>query len=124
MSMSRLHKKSAAAGVLLLVLATLSLAFANPAAKPPVEKTDAAAVQALAKKHACTACHAVAEQVVGPSFQAIAKRYAGKSDATQTLVASLQKGATGKWGKQAMPANAELTDAEATALAAWVLATP
>ena len=33
----------------------------------------------LAKKNACTACHAVDKKIVGPAYQDVAKKYAVKS---------------------------------------------
>ncbi len=109
-----------------LAIAWAAMLPAPTMANPATAKADNAAVQALSlsKKYACTACHATTERVVGPSFQEIAKRYAGKSDAPAALANSLRKGVTGNWGKTPMPANADLTDAEANILVAWVLATP
>jgi cytochrome c len=38
---------------------------------------------ALAKAKNCMTCHAVSTKLVGPSFQAIAKRYAGQKGAEE-----------------------------------------
>lgn len=76
----------------------------------------------LAQKNACMACHAVDKKLVGPSFQSIAAKYAGQKDAEAMLAASIKKGGAGKWGPIPMPAQAALSEADATALAAWVLA--
>jgi len=81
------------------------------------------ASQDLANKNGCMGCHAVAAKVLGPSFQEVAKKYAGQKDAQAALVKSIKNGGVGKWGQIPMPAQAQLNDADAGALAAWVLAT-
>ncbi|MDZ7813853.1 MAG: c-type cytochrome [Ideonella sp.] len=74
----------------------------------------------LAKKNACMACHAVDKKLVGPSYQDIAKKYAGDKDAVAKLTESIKKGGSGKWGPVTMPAQPNLSDADAKTLAAWV----
>ena len=76
----------------------------------------------LAKKNACTACHAVDKKVVGPAYQDVAKKYAGQKDAEATLIKSIKAGGSGKWGPVPMPPQTALSDADAKTLAAWVLA--
>ncbi len=76
----------------------------------------------LAQKSACMACHAVDRKMVGPSFQDVAKKYSGQKDADAMLAGSIKKGGSGKWGPVPMPAQAALSDADAKALAVWVLA--
>ncbi len=76
----------------------------------------------LAKKNACMACHGVDKKVVGPSYQDVAKKYAGQKDAVATLAKSIKAGGSGKWGPIPMPAQAALSDADANTLAAWILA--
>ena len=72
----------------------------------------------LAKKNTCTACHNVEKKLVGPAYQEIAKKYAGQKD----LAKSIKAGGSGKWGPVPMPAQAALSDADATTLATWILA--
>ena len=74
----------------------------------------------LAKKNACMACHAVDKKLVGPSYQDVAKKYAGTDAAV--LAKSIKAGGSGKWGPVPMPAQAALSDADALTLAKWVLA--
>ncbi len=76
----------------------------------------------LAKKNACMACHAVDKKLVGPSYNDVAKKYAGQKDAEATLVKSIKAGGSGKWGVVPMPAQAALSDADALTLSKWVLA--
>jgi cytochrome c len=75
----------------------------------------------LAKKNNCLACHAVDKKLVGPAYQDVAKKYAGQADAEANLTKSIKAGGSGKWGPIPMPPHAQLSDADAKALAAWVL---
>lgn len=75
----------------------------------------------LAKKNACTACHAVDKKMVGPSYQDVAKKYASQKDAAAVLAKSIKAGGSGKWGPVPMPAQPALSDADALTLANWVL---
>jgi len=79
--------------------------------------------EALNKAKKCTTCHAVDKTKVGPSYQAIAKKYAGQKDAEAKLVGVILKGGKGSFGDTPMPASAGVSDAEAKTLATWILAT-
>lgn len=76
----------------------------------------------MAKKNACIGCHAVDKKVVGPAYQDIAKKYSGQKDAAVTLAKSIKAGGSGKWGPVPMPAQTTLSEADALALATWILA--
>ena len=76
----------------------------------------------LAQKNACLACHAADKKVVGPAYQDVIKKYAGQKDAEQVLAKSIKAGGSGKWGPVPMPAQAAHSDADAQALASWILA--
>jgi len=75
----------------------------------------------LAKKNNCLVCHAVDKKIVGPAYQDVAKKYAGQADAEANLTKSIKAGGSGKWGPIPMPPQAQLSDADAKTLAAWVL---
>lgn len=81
----------------------------------------ALADEALAKSKKCMICHSVEKTKVGPSFQAIAKKYAGQKDAGTKLVGVIIKGGSGSFGANPMPANAGVSNAEAKTLVAWIL---
>ena len=68
------------------------------------------------------ACHAMDKKVVGPSYRDVAARYSGQKDAVDKLALKILKGGSGVWGPVGMPANAQVSVAEARKLAAWVLA--
>ena len=76
----------------------------------------------LAAKKNCMACHAVDKKVVGPAYKDVAAKYAGQKDAVDKLAAKIMKGGSGVWGPVPMPANPQVSEAEAKQLAAWVLA--
>lgn len=77
--------------------------------------------QALATAKNCMACHAVDKKLVGPSYKEVANKYAGQKDASDKLAVKILKGGSGVWGPVPMPANAQVSEAEAKKLASWVL---
>jgi cytochrome c len=81
----------------------------------------ALADQALATAKNCMACHAVDKKLVGPAYKDVAAKYSGQKDAVDRLAAKILKGGSGVWGPVPMPANAQVNEAEAKKLAAWVL---
>ena len=81
----------------------------------------AMADEALAKAKNCMACHAVDKKLVGPSYKDVAKKYAGDAKAAAMLATKIQKGGSGVWGAIPMPANPQVSEAEAQKLAAWVM---
>lgn len=78
-------------------------------------------VQALLNSNACLACHAIDNKVVGPAFRDVATKYKGDTTAQDKLAAYIQKGGVGNWGQVPMPPMAGLNDAQAQALATFVL---
>jgi cytochrome c len=75
----------------------------------------------LAKAKNCMTCHAVANKVVGPAFKDVAAKYAGQKDAEEKLTQKVLKGGSGVWGPVPMPANAQVSEAEARTRVKWVL---
>ena len=94
--------------VAMIVTASMTAlpAFANPA---------------LAEQKNCRACHAVDQKIIGPSFKDIAAKYAGQTGVADRLARKVIDGGLGVWGAVPMPANPQVTEAEAKKLAAWVL---
>ena len=84
--------------------------------------TPALADMALANSKNCMACHAVERKLVGPSYKDIATKYAGQADAVDKLSGKVIKGGAGAWGPVPMPANPQVSDADAKKLVAWILA--
>jgi cytochrome c len=75
----------------------------------------------LARAKNCMACHAVGNKVVGPAYKDVAAKYAGQADAEDKLTQKVLKGGSGVWGPVPMPANAQVSEAEARTLVKWVL---
>ena len=97
-----------------LLRASLLVTFAALAA-PALANAD------LAQKKNCTACHAIDKKLVGPAYKDVAAKYAGQPDAAAHLVQKVLKGGKDVWGPVPMPANAQVSEAEAKQLVAWVL---
>ena len=101
-----------------LMQATLATALGLLLAGP------ASADEKLADQKLCLNCHKVDKPQVGPAFKAVAARYAGDKDAANKLAERIQKGSVplkGNWGAVPMPANPQVSPAEAKQLATWVL---
>ena len=81
----------------------------------------ALADQALATAKNCMACHATDKKLVGPSYKEVAVKYANQKDAVDKLAVKIIKGGSGVWGPVPMPANSQVSEADAKKLAAWVL---
>jgi cytochrome c len=94
----------------------LFLAAAMVTAAAPALASDA-----LAKSKNCMACHAVDKKLVGPAYKDIAKKYAGDAKAVDMLATKIIKGGSGVWGAIPMPANPQVSEADAKTLASWVM---
>jgi len=81
----------------------------------------ASADSALGKKYNCYACHAEGAKKVGPSYKDVAAKYAGKGDAVAYLAGKIKSGGKGVWGPIPMPPHPQVSDADAKALATYVL---
>ncbi|QOY93734.1 c-type cytochrome [Massilia sp. UMI-21] len=95
-----------------LLLCVVMSAFAS---------TGAYAQADLAKAKNCMACHAVANKLVGPAYKDVAAKYAGQKGAEDKLVQKVIKGGAGVWGPVPMPANPQVSEAEARSLVKWVM---
>ena len=96
-----------------LSVALLSLGLATPAV----------ADLALASSKNCMSCHAVERKVLGPSFKDVAAKYKDDKGAVDTLANKIRKGGSGVWGPVPMPANNQVSEADAKKLAGWILST-
>lgn len=92
---------------------------AKPEAKViAVSEADALA---LAKKNNCLTCHAIDKKVVGPAWKEVALKYRGDATAQAHLVSKIATGGKGVWGSMAMPAHPQISEADRTTLAKFVL---
>jgi cytochrome c len=95
--------------------ASLLIALTAVAAAPAFAQAD------LAQKKNCMACHAIDKKLVGPAYKDVAAKYAGQKDAVDKLAQKVLKGGSGVWGAVPMPANPQVTEAEAKQLVSWIL---
>jgi cytochrome c len=79
------------------------------AGKMPVE---------LLQKNTCTACHAPDRKLVGPSWNDVAKKHAGK---VEYLAGKIRAGGSGVWGNIPMPPQS-ISVEEAGRIAGWLAA--
>jgi cytochrome c len=84
--------------------------------------TPASADLKLAQEKNCTACHDIDKKKLGPTYKDVAAKYAGQTGAADKLAQKILKGSSGVWGPVPMPANSQVSEADAKKLAAWVLA--
>jgi len=78
--------------------------------------------KALLNANSCTACHGMKNKVVGPGFNEIAAKTKGRADAEAYLIDKIKNGGSGVYGAIPMPAQPQLKDAEAKAIAQWIAA--
>ena len=97
------------------------LVFALSALGLAIAALPAAANEELAKKSACTACHAIDKKLVGPAYKEVAAKYAADKTAEAKLVEKVKKGGVGVWGQVPMPPNAAVKDEDAKTLVKWIL---
>ena len=86
-----------------------------------IAATPALANEELAKKSACTACHAIDKKLVGPAYKDVAAKYKGDAKAQAMLEDKVKKGGVGNWGQIPMPPNSGVKDEDVKTLVKWVL---
>lgn len=105
----------------LAFVAALVAAVALPA------HADQSATQ-LINANSCRTCHADKTKVIGPAFGWIAYHFKGQKDAVNTVADFIINGGVGYWkpwtGTIPMPSHPNLTKAQATTIAKWILSQP
>jgi cytochrome c len=78
--------------------------------------------QELLEKYRCTTCHAKSDAAAGPAWIDIATHYRGEQRANRIVADKILSGArgTGPWH---MPPHPEVSRADATAMARYILST-
>ena len=97
-----------------MALAAASLSTAMAAAPTVGEQ--------VAKNSDCFSCHAIDHKVVGPAFDAVAAKYAGKPGAKTLLMNAVKNGHVGTWGQIPMPAHPQLSQQQLDEVITWILA--
>ena len=100
---------------------SLSVLALSLIAMAALTSTPARANADLAQKKNCMACHSMDKKLIGPAYKDVAAKYSGQKDAADKLAEKILKGGAGAWGAVPMPANPQVSEGEAKALAAWVL---
>ncbi len=75
----------------------------------------------LARSNNCLACHQIDQKRVGPSFKLISQRFANQEGALDYLATTIRQGGRGRWGAVPMPAQPQVSPANAQLIAAWIL---
>lgn len=108
-----------------IILDYLSLYYSRDPAPAAAPDTLAAAgddpVTKLLERHACSGCHALDKRVVGPSYQEIARRYAGDAGAAARLAVKVRAGGQGAWGPIPMPPAPAIAGPDLATVVEWVL---
>ena len=100
------------AGILLAGLAVTAL---------PVSAADADGAK-LVQERRCYPCHNQSENLLGPSYNAIAERHAERKDAmVDVLAEKIIVGGAGNWGVVPMVPNQQVSRDEARVIAKWIL---
>ena len=113
----------AASAVATAAIAPIVSAAAAPPAAPakPSGPLDLKSAEAMMQQDGCAACHAVDKKILGPSYQDVAAKYRGDKDALSKLTQKVKAGGSGVWGAVPMPPNAQVSDADISALVSWIL---
>jgi cytochrome c len=82
----------------------------------------AVADQELFNRSNCLACHGIDQKRVGPSMKQVAARYRGDAGAPAKLAHKIREGGAGAWGELPMPPQPQVSEADAKALAVFILA--
>jgi cytochrome c len=69
----------------------------------------------------CLSCHQLNRKSLGPTYVDVARKYASDTTAMARLSKKIREGGSGVWGPVAMPAHSALTDAQAAAMAAYIM---
>jgi S-disulfanyl-L-cysteine oxidoreductase SoxD len=99
-------------------LAAARAALRDAQHSEPVAKTNAAK---LIEKHVCTACHGIEQEIVGPAFRDVARKYQGQQGASQFLLWKIRNGGSGVWGAVPMPAQPQAAEGDLQAIVDWLL---
>jgi cytochrome c len=76
---------------------------------------------ALMRKSTCFACHISDAPSAGPSYELVAKKYAGEASARELLAQKVLNGGTGIWGQLPMLPHPQHTIEQARAMIDWIL---
>ncbi|WP_345156742.1 PQQ-dependent sugar dehydrogenase [Pontibacter saemangeumensis] len=96
----------------------VAVALANPQAPDNLQHVKG---QYLLSNLDCKACHSFEEASVGPSYTAIAARYAGKAGVADILAQKVIEGGSGNWGQRMMSSHPDLSVDDAREVVRYIL---
>ncbi len=103
------------------ILQTVILALSVVSAAGADEVISNTKAAQLLTKYNCQTCHTLgASSLPGPSYRAIAKKYASDPQAIGDLETSVVNGSSGTWGNNTMPPT-EISNKDLKALIVWIL---
>jgi cytochrome c len=77
--------------------------------------------QDLLQKNNCFACHSIDKRKYGPKFIEIGAKYANQPGAAEMLAKRIRAGSSGVWGEDMMPPQPQVSEADALAMAKFIL---
>ncbi len=77
--------------------------------------------EALIQKYKCTACHKIDKKSVGPSYQEVAKKYAGNEAAKAQMAERIKKGSRGVWGTPPMTPHPNIPDEDINTMINYIM---
>lgn len=98
-----------------------SAGVAKSPGKPLPVLTGESLQQALRQGN-CLTCHAMDRKLIGPAFASVHKKYRDVSGAEAALTHKVLEGGSGVWGVLPMPANLQLSEAQARLIVRSLLA--
>lgn len=76
---------------------------------------------ALIGESDCFTCHKIDDKLTGPSYVEVANKYAGSDTAVSYLAKKIINGGSGVWGEAVMTPHPAIPQADAEAMAKYVL---
>ena len=77
--------------------------------------------QVLIESSDCQTCHHTKNKLIGPSYEAVALRYADADSAQTYLAKKIIVGGSGVWGDIAMLPHSDISEEDAREMAAYIL---
>jgi cytochrome c len=102
--------------------AAVALAAGATVVAAPAAASGTVDPKALLAANGCTVCHGVNSKIVGPGFNEVAAKHQGRTDLESYLAGKIKNGGVGVYGSVPMPAQAQVSDADAKSIAKWIAA--
>ncbi|MCA1805547.1 MAG: hypothetical protein LC646_09495 [Xanthomonadaceae bacterium] len=115
------HNLHPATLLLVMIVAAFPLPAAANGNAPQEDDPRYQAMIDLAWKSRCFNCHDVHEEVRGPAWVEVARRYRGDDTAFERLVVTVREGGSGNWGDDRMSPNRRVPEEDIRTLVQWLL---